>query len=227
MEDGKEPIHAADANELENVVDDNRRRKSIVTITYKRKLRTWVSEAEGERQGKTHSKESEPQYNDDQMSHSTEYTDPSRPKPASKKQRKQHHRDSLQPTTKRAPKTTAKKKVQFRHIEVEEPVSANTSLSVIKTQSWSGLLRHRMALGGFLTLVERLDYDQWSAIMHTGWLLEQYDLWDNSLNLPNGKLLIDEEDVYATLGLPMGEHAIIEGHSSKTGIEFLELWRRR
>jgi len=43
------------------------------------------------------------------------------------------------------------------------------------------------------------------------WQLERYDPWDNSLNLANGKLLIDEEDVYATLGLPMGEVEIIEG----------------
>ena len=191
--------------------------------------RTLVSEPEAERQGKAHTKESDARYNEDQMSQSTEYSEPPEPEPASKKQWKQHHKGSLQPTTKRAPKTTAKKKVQFNHNEVEEPVSANTGLSVIKTRSWSGLLRHRMAPGGFLTLVERLDYDQWSSIMHTGfggmlsvrtklipkklarWLLEQYDPWDNSLNLPNGKLVIDEEDVYATLGLPLGEHEIIEG----------------
>ncbi|KAJ8436327.1 hypothetical protein Cgig2_005251 [Carnegiea gigantea] len=83
---------------------------------------------------------------------------------------------------KKGTKTTARKKVQFRNFEVEEPV-------------------------------KRLDYDQWSAIMHTGfggilsmrtklilkklarWLLEKYNPWDNSLNLDNGKLLIDEEDV--------------------------------
>ncbi|KAJ8437972.1 hypothetical protein Cgig2_033705 [Carnegiea gigantea] len=164
MEDGEEPMRAADANELENATNDNRRRKSVVTITCERKSRTLVSEAEGERQGKAHNKESEPHNNDDLMSQSTEYTVPPKPEPARKKQRKQHHRDSLQPTTKRAPKTTAKKKVQFRHIEVEEPVSANT---------------------------------------------------------------VDEEDVYATLGLPMGEYEIIEGHSSEAEIEFLELRRRR
>ncbi|KAJ8440473.1 hypothetical protein Cgig2_013632 [Carnegiea gigantea] len=55
------------------------------------------------------------------MSQSTEYTDPPEPEPPSKKQREQHHKDSLQPTTKRAPKTTVKKKVQFSHNEVEEP----------------------------------------------------------------------------------------------------------
>ena len=97
-----------------------------------------------------------------------------------------------------------------------------------------------MAPGGFLTLVERLDYDQWSAIMHTGFggilsmrtklipkklarsLLEKYDPWHNSLNLVNGKLLIHEEDVYATLGLPIGEYEIIEEQSSDADIEFLE-----
>ena len=91
--------------------------------------RTLDGKTEGEKQGKAHNKESEPHNTDDQMSHSTEYTVPLEPKPASKKQ----HRDSLQPTTKRAPKTTAKKKVQFRQIEVEESVSANTGFSVIKT----------------------------------------------------------------------------------------------
>ena len=200
-----------------------------------------VSEAEAERQGKVHNKESEPQNTNDQMGQSIEYTIPLEPEPASKKQMKQHHRDSLQPTMKRAPKIIAKKKVQFRHVEVEEPISANTDLLVIKTQSWTGLFKHKMALGGFLTLVERLDYDQWSAIMHTGfggillvitklilkklarWLLEKCDHWDNSPNLTNGKLLIDEQDVYATLGLPMGEHEIMEGKSSDVDIEFLEL----
>ncbi|KAJ8447044.1 hypothetical protein Cgig2_033613 [Carnegiea gigantea] len=59
-----------------------------------------------------------------------------------------------------------------------------------------------MAPGGFLRLVERLEYEQWSVIVDVGF---GGILSDNSLNLANGKLLIDEEDVYATLGLPMGE----------------------
>ncbi|KAJ8426140.1 hypothetical protein Cgig2_022437 [Carnegiea gigantea] len=102
-----------------------------------------------------------------------------------------------------------------------------------------------MALGGFLRLVERLEYKQWSAIVEIGfggllvvrtkfipkklvrWLLEKYDPRDNSLNLANGKLLIDEEDVYATLGLPMGEFEVIEGQTLDADIEFLDLWRRR
>ncbi|KAJ8434264.1 hypothetical protein Cgig2_010474 [Carnegiea gigantea] len=50
------------------------------------------------------------------------------------------------------------------------------------------------------------------------WLLEKYDPWDCSLNLPNGKLLIDKEDVYATLGLPMGQLEITEGQSSQSAI---------
>ena len=83
--------------------------------------------------------------------------------------------------------------MQFRHVDVEEPVSTNTDLSVITTGSWSGVLRYRIAAGGFLTLVKRLDYEQWSAIVETGfggmlsmrtklipkkiarWLLEKYD----------------------------------------------------
>ena len=97
-----------------------------------------------------------------------------------------------------------------------------------------------MALGGFLNLVERIDYKQWSVIMEIGfggilavrtrlipkrlvrWLLGKYDPWDTSLNPPNGKVLIDEEDVYVTLGLPMGQLKISEGQSSQTDIEFLE-----
>ncbi|KAJ8424951.1 hypothetical protein Cgig2_018758 [Carnegiea gigantea] len=154
-------------------------------------------------------------------------------------------KSSLQPTLKRAPKRTPKKKIQFRHVNVEELVSESTDLTLITTRSWSGLLRHRIALGGFLRLVERLEYEQWSAIVEAGfggilsvrtklipkklsrWLLEKYDPWDNSLNLANGKLLIDEEDVYATLGLPMGEFEVIEGQTSDVDIEFSDLWRRR
>ncbi|KAJ8435721.1 hypothetical protein Cgig2_002678 [Carnegiea gigantea] len=44
--------------------------------------------------------------------------------------------------------------------------------------------------------------------------------WDTSLNLLNSKLLIDEEDVYVTLGLPMGQLEIGEGQSSQTDIEW-------
>jgi len=94
-------------------------------------------------------------------------------------------------------------------------------------------------------LVERLEYEQWSAIVEAGfggilsvrtklipkklarWMLEIYDPWNNSLNLANGKLLIDEEDVYSTLGLPIGELEVIEGQTSDADIEFLELWKRR
>ncbi|KAJ8435722.1 LOW QUALITY PROTEIN: hypothetical protein Cgig2_002679 [Carnegiea gigantea] len=67
---------------------------------------------------------------------------------------------------------------------------------------------------------KRLDYEKWSVVMETGfggilivrtrlilkrlarWLLEKYDPWDTSLNLPNGKVLLDEEDVYVTIDLP-------------------------
>ena len=62
------------------------------------------------------------------------------------------------------------------------------------------------------------------------WLLERYDLWDTSQNLPNGKLLIDKEDVYATLGLPIGGLKITDvknwGNSTEF-VNFLDEWRRR
>ncbi|KAJ8429927.1 LOW QUALITY PROTEIN: hypothetical protein Cgig2_017977 [Carnegiea gigantea] len=135
---------------------------------------------------------------------------------------------------------TVTKKVQFRqkHVEFEELAIVNVELSIIRTKSWTTLLQHIMAPGGCLNLVERLDYEQWLAIMEIGfggilamrtrlilkrlarWLLEKYDPWDTLLNLPNGKLLIDEEDVYVTLGLPMGQLEISEGQSSQTDIKW-------
>ena len=36
------------------------------------------------------------------------------------------------------------------------------------------------------------------------WLLESYDPWKTSLDLSNGKLLVYDEDVHASLGLPIG-----------------------
>ncbi|KAJ8437275.1 hypothetical protein Cgig2_010100 [Carnegiea gigantea] len=105
--------------------------------------RTLVSEAK--KQGKVCNKLLEPQNTNDQVGECSEYTVPTKHEPASKKQRKQHHTDSVQPTMKGAPKTTARKKVLFRHVKLEEPVSANTDLSVVTTRSWTGLLRHRMA----------------------------------------------------------------------------------
>ncbi|KAJ8450758.1 hypothetical protein Cgig2_021230 [Carnegiea gigantea] len=199
MTDAEERMQAKDATNPKNSTNDNRARKSGVTLTYKRK--------------------SSYKYN----SNCPEPEPKPEPKPRWKRQRKQQHLDSLQPTLKRAAKRTPRKKVQFRHVNVEEPVSESTDLSLITTRSWSGLLRHRMALGGFLTFVERLEYEQLSAIVEARfgeilsirtklipkklarWLLKKYDPWDNSLNLANGKLLIDEDDVYATLGLPIGE----------------------
>ncbi|KAJ8432083.1 hypothetical protein Cgig2_024693 [Carnegiea gigantea] len=135
--------------------------------------------------------------------------------------------------------------LQFSNANVEESVSEDTNLMIIRTKSWGGLLKHRMAPGGFLRLVERLQYEQWLAIVNAGfggilsirtklipkslarWLLEKYDPWDNSLSLANGKLLIDEEDVHATLGLPMGEFEVNEGCTSDDDMQFLDDWRRR
>ena len=87
-------------------------------------------------------------------------------------------------------------------------------------------VRYRMAPGGLVNLIERLDYNQWATIMESGfravlsirtrlipkgmthWLLEHYNPWDTSLNVRNDKLLIYDEDVHATLGLPMGSYRI-------------------
>jgi len=91
-------------------------------------------------------------------------------------------------------------------------------LSIMETYSWRRLLCHWMAPGGLVTLIERLNYNQWSTIMDcafvglliirtksipkvtTQWLLESYDPWETSLKLPNSKLLVNDEDVHATLG---------------------------
>jgi len=58
-------------------------------------------------------------------------------------------------------------------------------------------------------------------------LLENYDPWDTLMNLRNSKLLIYEEDVHVTLGLPIGLVDISEGKSSESDVEFLEQWRKR
>ncbi|KAJ8451301.1 LOW QUALITY PROTEIN: hypothetical protein Cgig2_014073 [Carnegiea gigantea] len=268
--------------------------KSGVTLTYKRKFRRLVNEAERQRRNSNNQPEPEPQlepeheaYSKQEDEHETEQEDEhdvdTEPKPvptrkrksrrlikeaerqtrishnqpehepqldlsmrhirskrmslkpgdeqdadtepepmlARKRQKRQHQSPNVQPRMKRAPKRTPKKNIQFRNVNVEESVSEHSDLTL------SGLLRHRMAPGGFLRLVERLQYEQWLAIVDAGfggilsvrtklipkslarWLLEKYDPWDNSLNLANGKLLIDEEDVYATHGLPMGEFELL------------------
>ncbi|KAJ8423245.1 hypothetical protein Cgig2_022416 [Carnegiea gigantea] len=111
---------------------------------------------------------------------------------------------------------------------------------------------HRIAPGGFLNLVGRLNYKQWSAIIEKGFggilavrtrlvpkrlargLLEKYDLWDTSLKLPNGKVLIYEEDVHSNwrkrLNIERGgppirsmDDVILEcgGHGPKFIIDFI------
>ena len=103
--------------------------------------------------------EPEPKPNDEPDTEPEDEHDPDtdpEPEPARKRKRKQHHSPTLQRTLKRAPKTTPKRNVQIRHVNVEEPVSEHTDLTLITTRSWSGLLRHRMAPGGFQRLVERL-----------------------------------------------------------------------
>ena len=76
-----------------------------------------------------------------------------------KNQKKQHQTENVQQKLKRAPKATVTKKVQFKHVEFEEPVIASVEFLIIRTKSWTRLLRHIMAPGHFLNLVERLDYE--------------------------------------------------------------------
>ena len=149
---------------------------------------------------------------------------------------------------KTANNASKKAKLQQSHVQDRDTNLANPELSMITTKSWKGLLRHRMASGGFLNVVERLDHDQWRAIMPIGfggmlavrtrlipkrlarWLLESYDPWETSLKLPNGKVLIYEEDVLAMLGLPMGALEVKEAKASDNDTEyamFLEQWRQR
>ncbi|KAJ8434111.1 hypothetical protein Cgig2_024229 [Carnegiea gigantea] len=123
--------------------------------------KTLVSEAA--RHEKVSNTPSEPQNAEDQVTQYSEDTFPNVHEPVGKKQKKQHQTKKL----KRASKATITKKVQFKHVEFEEPVIANAELSIIRTKSWTRLLRHRMASGGFLNLMEMLDYEQWSAIMET------------------------------------------------------------
>ncbi|KAJ8435944.1 hypothetical protein Cgig2_023320 [Carnegiea gigantea] len=62
------------------------------------------------------------------------------------------------------------------------------------------------------------------------WLLESYDPWETSLKLPNGKVLIYEEDVHATLGLLVGPLEVREAKALDNDTEyatFLEHWRQR
>ena len=105
------------------------------------------------------------------------------------------------------------------------------------------LLRHRMAPGGRVNLIERL-----AAIMESEfgallsirtrlipkvmarWLLKHHDPWDTSLNLPNGKFLIYDEDVHVTLELPMGSYQIQNlkiAENDTAYIKFLKEWRIR
>jgi len=104
-----------------------------------------------------------------------------------------------------------------------------------------------MDVKGLMHLVERLDYEQWSSIMESGfggflpvrtscilkqlarWLLDHFDPWDNSLKLANHKVLeIIEEDVHANLGLPMGPQEVVKAKQLDDDIQyiqFLQYWR--
>ncbi|KAJ8426863.1 hypothetical protein Cgig2_008658 [Carnegiea gigantea] len=81
-----------------------------------------------------------------------------------------------------------------------------------------------MACNKLLFLIERLDYEQWTAAMETGfggflsvrtstipkdlatWLLQKFDPTSYTLKLSDNRVLeITEADVHATLALPMGQ----------------------
>ncbi|KAJ8419998.1 hypothetical protein Cgig2_011561 [Carnegiea gigantea] len=182
MAHSDERMQAENASNSKNSTHDNMARKSRVTLTYKRKSRRLINEAERQRRFCNNQPEPEPQVEPDHEPY-PEPEDEPKPEPEDepglepedehdpdtepepepehvrKRQRKQHHSHSLQPTLKRAPKRTPKKNVQFRHVDIEEPVSEHTDLTLITTRPWSGLLRHEMTLGGFLRLVERLEYE--------------------------------------------------------------------
>ncbi|KAJ8451409.1 hypothetical protein Cgig2_017800 [Carnegiea gigantea] len=206
MVNSDERMQAEDASNAKNSTNDNMARKFGVTLTYNRKFR-FINEAE--RQRRFCNNQSEPEHepylepedepepeSEDEHDPDTEPEPEPEPEPVRKRQRKQHHSHSLQPTLKRAPKRTPKKNVQFRHVNnVEEPASERKWLEY---EQWSAIIN--AGFGGILSVRTKLIPKSLAR-----WLLEKYDPWDNSLNLANGKLLIDEEDVYATLGLPMGE----------------------
>ncbi|KAJ8437678.1 hypothetical protein Cgig2_028616 [Carnegiea gigantea] len=124
MADAEECMQAKDATNSKNSTNDNRARKSRVILTYKRKSRTFMSESQ--RQRKLCNNQSEPEHEPEpEDKHELELEDEHEPEPepTRKRQRKQHPSDSLQPTLKRAPKRIPRKKVQFRHVNVEEPIS--------------------------------------------------------------------------------------------------------
>jgi len=105
-----------------------------------------------------------------------------------------------------------------------------------------------MAPGGLVTLIERSNYDQWSAIIDCAfagllairtrsipkstarWLLESYDPWETSLNLPNGKLSVYDEHVHTFLGLRIGPlqiQGLKNSHIQPKYAKFVERWKTR
>ncbi|KAJ8438360.1 hypothetical protein Cgig2_015287 [Carnegiea gigantea] len=133
------------------------------------------------------------------------------------------------------------KSIQSNSADSENAMTNHQGLSIIKTKSWSGILRHRMAVKVLMHLVDRLDYEQWSAIMETGfggflavrtsripkqlahWLLDHFDPWDNSLKLANHKVLeITEEHVHASFGLPMGPEEVVEAKQLDDDIQYMQ-----
>ncbi|KAJ8434394.1 hypothetical protein Cgig2_014241 [Carnegiea gigantea] len=106
-----------------------------------------------------------------------------------------------------------------------------------------------MACNKLLFLIERLNYEQWTAAMEIGfggflsvrtstipkdlatWLLQKFDPTSNTLKLSNNRVLeITEEDVHATLALPMGQLEVQVPSTCEPKNEYtklLEQWRIR
>ncbi|KAJ8446933.1 hypothetical protein Cgig2_026431 [Carnegiea gigantea] len=106
-----------------------------------------------------------------------------------------------------------------------------------------------MACNKLLFLIERLDYEQWTPAMETGfggflsvrtstipkdlatWLLQKFDPVSNTLKLSDNRVLeITEEDVHATLALPMGQLEVQVASTCEPKNEYtklLEQWRIR
>ncbi|KAJ8451709.1 hypothetical protein Cgig2_018343 [Carnegiea gigantea] len=106
-----------------------------------------------------------------------------------------------------------------------------------------------MACNKLLFLIERLDYEQWTAAMETDfggflsvrtstipkdlatWLLQKFDPASNTLKLSDNRVLeITEKDVHATLALPMGQLEVQVASTCEPKNEYtklLEQWRIR
>ena len=112
---------------------------------------------------------------------------------------------------------------------------------------WDGNLNHRTVCNKLLILIERLDYEQRTAVMETcfggflsvrtstipkdlaTWLLPNFNPASNILMLSDNRVLeITKEDVHATLALPMDQPKVQITSTCEPKNEYtnlLEQWR--